>query len=55
MAQIPPDVPDEKAVYCCDIDVHGIHGSRERRDSIGGTFAAIFALGPVGLMSIAGG
>ncbi len=19
MAQIPPDVPDEKAVYCCDM------------------------------------
>ncbi len=53
MALIPPEVPDEKAVYCCDMMSTGFMAAENAEIPIGGT-VAVFALGPVGLMSIAG-
>src|SRR5271169_1495883 len=54
MALIPPDVPDEKAVYCCDMMSTGFMAAEYAEIPIGGT-VAVFALGPVGLMAVAGG
>lgn len=53
MALIPPDVPDEKAVYCCDMMSTGFMAAEYAEIPIGGT-VAVFALGPVGLMAVAG-
>ena len=53
MALIPPDVPDEKAVYCCDMMSTGFMAAEYADIPIGGT-VAVFALGPVGLMAVAG-
>jgi threonine dehydrogenase-like Zn-dependent dehydrogenase len=53
MALIPDDVPDEKAVYCADMLSTGFVGAENARIPLGGT-AAVFALGPVGLMAVAG-
>lgn len=53
MALIPPDVTDEKAVYCCDMMSTGFMAAEYAEIPIGGTVAA-FALGPVGLMAVAG-
>ncbi len=53
LALIPADVPDEKAVYCCDMLSTGFAGAESANIPIGG-IAAIFALGPVGLMAVAG-
>jgi threonine dehydrogenase-like Zn-dependent dehydrogenase len=53
MAAIPLDVPDEKAVYCCDMLSTGFSGAEMANIPIGGT-VAIFAEGPVGLMATAG-
>lgn len=53
MALIPPDVPDEKAVYCCDMMSTGFMAAENGDIPIGGA-VAIFALGPVGLMAVAG-
>jgi threonine dehydrogenase-like Zn-dependent dehydrogenase len=53
MARIPDDVPDETAVYCCDMLSTGFMGAEKGNIPIGGTVAVI-AQGPVGLMSTAG-
>ncbi len=53
MALIPPDVPDDKAVYCCDMMSTGFMAADNAEIPIGGT-VAVFALGPVGLMAVAG-
>ena len=53
MALIPPDIPDDQAVYCCDMMSTGFMAAENAEIPIGGS-AAIFALGPVGLMSIVG-
>jgi threonine dehydrogenase-like Zn-dependent dehydrogenase len=53
MALIPPDIPDEKVVYCCDMMSTGFMAAENAEIPIGGT-VAVFALGPVGLMAIAG-
>jgi threonine dehydrogenase-like Zn-dependent dehydrogenase len=53
MAQIPSDVTDETAVYCCDMLSTGFMAAENADIPIGGT-VAVFALGPVGLMAVAG-
>jgi len=53
MAKIPPGVPDEVAVYCCDMLSTGFMGAEKGNIPIGGTVAVI-AQGPVGLMATAG-
>jgi threonine dehydrogenase-like Zn-dependent dehydrogenase len=53
MAKIPDDVPDDMAVYCCDMLSTGFMGAENGDIPIGGTVAVI-AQGPVGLMSTAG-
>jgi threonine dehydrogenase-like Zn-dependent dehydrogenase len=53
MALIPSDVGDDQAVYCCDMLSTGFMAAENADISIGGT-VAVFALGPVGLMAIAG-
>jgi threonine dehydrogenase-like Zn-dependent dehydrogenase len=53
MARIPDDVPDDTAVYCCDMLSTGFMGAEKGNIPIGGTVAVI-AQGPVGLMSTAG-
>lgn len=53
MALIPSDVTDESAVYCCDMLSTGFMAAENADISIGGT-VAVFALGPVGLMAVAG-
>lgn len=53
MALIPSDISDEKAVYCCDMMSTGFMAAENAAIPIGGT-VAVFALGPVGLMSVAG-
>ena len=53
LAHIPDDVSDESAVYCCDMLSTGFMAAENGDIPIGGT-VAVFALGPVGLMSVAG-
>jgi threonine dehydrogenase-like Zn-dependent dehydrogenase len=53
MAQIPSDVSDESAVYCCDMLSTGFMAAENADIPIGGS-VAVFALGPVGLMAVAG-
>jgi threonine dehydrogenase-like Zn-dependent dehydrogenase len=53
MARIPDSVPDEMAVYCCDMLSTGFMGAENGNIPIGGT-VAVLAQGPVGLMSTAG-
>jgi threonine dehydrogenase-like Zn-dependent dehydrogenase len=53
MAKIPDHVPDEAAVYVCDMMSTGFAGAEAADIPIGG-IAAVFALGPVGLMAVAG-
>jgi len=53
MALIPETVPDEAAVYCCDMLSTGFLGAELANIPIGGT-VAVFAEGPVGLMATAG-
>jgi len=53
MARIPDDVTDESAVYCCDMLSTGFMAAENGDIPIGGT-VAVFALGPVGLMAVAG-
>jgi isopropanol dehydrogenase (NADP+) len=53
MAKIPDSVPDEMAVYCCDMLSTGFMGAENGNIPIGGT-AAVLAEGPVGLMATAG-
>jgi threonine dehydrogenase-like Zn-dependent dehydrogenase len=53
MAHIPATVVDDAAVYCCDMISTGLMAAENANIPPGGT-AAVFALGPVGLMSVAG-
>jgi isopropanol dehydrogenase (NADP+) len=53
LAKIPEEVPDEAAVYVSDMMSTGFAGAEAADIPIGGS-AAVFALGPVGLMAIAG-
>jgi len=53
MALIPRDVADEAAVYCCDMMTTGFMAAENGDVPIGGT-VAVFALGSVGLMAVAG-
>ncbi len=53
LAPIPDDLPDEKAVYACDMMSTGFAGAENANIPIGGT-VAVFAQGPVGLMATAG-
>jgi threonine dehydrogenase-like Zn-dependent dehydrogenase len=53
MAKIPDHVADESAVYVCDMMSTGFAGAEAADIPIGG-IAAVFALGPVGLMAVAG-
>src|SRR6516165_8143527 len=53
LAHIPPKVPDEAAVYCADMLSTGLMAAENADIPIGGT-VAVFALGPVGLMPVAG-
>jgi threonine dehydrogenase-like Zn-dependent dehydrogenase len=53
MAKIPDGVPDEVAVYCCDMLSTGFMGAEHGNIPIGGT-VAVLAQGPVGLMATVG-
>ncbi len=53
LAIIPAGVADEAAVYCCDMMSTGFKAAENGAIPIGGT-VAVFALGSVGLMGIAG-
>ncbi len=53
LARIPDSVPDECAVYTCDMMSTGFIGAEHANIPIGGS-VAIFAQGPVGLMATAG-
>lgn len=53
LARIPDSVSDEAAAYCCDMLSTGFAGAEIGNIPIGGT-VAVFALGPVGLMAVAG-
>jgi len=53
MAHIPSAVADDAAVYCCDMISTGLMAAENSNIPSGGT-VAVFALGPVGLMSVAG-
>jgi isopropanol dehydrogenase (NADP+) len=53
LAPIPKTVPDEAAVYTCDMMSTGFMAAEHAAIPIGGT-VAIFGLGPVGLMAVAG-
>lgn len=53
LAPIPESVPDDVAVYTCDMMSTGFMGAEHANIPIGGT-VAIFAQGPVGLMATVG-
>jgi len=53
MALIPDSVKSEVAVYCADMLSTGFMGAEHGAIPVGGT-VAVFALGPVGLMAVAG-
>jgi isopropanol dehydrogenase (NADP+) len=53
MAKIPDSVPDDMAVYCCDMLSTGFMGAEHGNIPIGGT-VAVLAEGPVGMMATAG-
>lgn len=53
LAVIPDTVPDEKAVYCCDMMTTGFAGAENAKIPIGGS-VVIFAQGAVGLCATIG-
>ncbi len=53
LALIPSIVPDEAAVYTCDMMSTGFAGAENAAIPIGGS-VAVFGAGPVGMMAIAG-
>ena len=53
LAPIPDDVSDEAAVYATDMMSTGFKGAENADIVMGGT-AAVFGLGPVGLMAVVG-
>ncbi|MFO0773319.1 MAG: NAD(P)-dependent alcohol dehydrogenase [Nitrospiraceae bacterium] len=53
LAPIPSTLSDEQAAYCCDMMSTGFMGAEYAHIPIGGS-VAVFAQGPVGLMSTVG-
>jgi threonine dehydrogenase-like Zn-dependent dehydrogenase len=53
LALIPKEISDEAAVYCCDMMSTGFAAAENAAVPIGGV-VAVFALGPVGMMAVAG-
>ncbi|MGC2288826.1 MAG: NAD(P)-dependent alcohol dehydrogenase [Thermoplasmata archaeon] len=53
LTPIPQSVPDEKAVYTCDMMSTGFMAAEHAAIPLGGS-VAVFAAGPVGLMAIQG-
>ncbi len=53
LAPIPDAVPDEKAVYACDMMSTGFMAAEHAAIPLGGS-VAVFAAGPVGLMAVQG-
>ena len=53
LAPIPDEVPDEQAVYACDMMSTGFMAAEHASIPIGGR-VAVFGAGPVGLMAIQG-
>ncbi|MGA9839662.1 MAG: NAD(P)-dependent alcohol dehydrogenase [Thermoplasmata archaeon] len=53
LAPIPDSLPDEKAVYTCDMMSTGFMAAEHAAIPLGGS-VAVFAAGPVGLMAIQG-
>lgn len=53
LAPIPDSLPDDKAVYACDMMSTGFAAAENAAIPIGGT-VAVFAQGPVGLMATVG-
>ncbi len=53
LARIPDSVPDEKAVYACDMMSTGFMGAEHAAIPLGGR-VAVFGCGPVGLMAVQG-
>ncbi len=53
LTPIPDDVPDEAAVYACDMMSTGFMAAERAAIPLGGT-VAVFGLGPIGLMATAG-
>jgi isopropanol dehydrogenase (NADP+) len=53
LAPIPDSVPDESAVYACDMMSTGFMGAEHAAVPLGGS-VAVFGAGPVGLMAIQG-
>ena len=53
LAPIPDDVPDDQAVYACDMLSTGLMGAEHARLQFGDT-VAVFAQGPVGLSATIG-
>ncbi|PIE56516.1 MAG: alcohol dehydrogenase [Desulfobulbus propionicus] len=53
LAKIPADVTDEQACYVTDMMSTGFKGAENANIPLGGT-AAVFGLGPVGLMGVVG-
>jgi threonine dehydrogenase-like Zn-dependent dehydrogenase len=53
LAKIPDGISNDAAVYCADMLTTGLAGAEAANIPIGGS-VAVFALGPVGLMAVAG-
>ncbi len=53
LAKIPDAIPDEKAVYCCDMLTTGFAGAENAKIPLGGS-VVIFAQGAVGLSATIG-
>jgi threonine dehydrogenase-like Zn-dependent dehydrogenase len=53
LAKIPDAVSDELAVYTCDMMSTGFMGAEHAAIPLGGT-VAVFGVGPVGMMAVAG-
>jgi isopropanol dehydrogenase (NADP+) len=53
LAPLPDDLPDDTAVYACDMMSTGFMGAEHGAIPLGGT-AAVFGIGPVGMMAVAG-
>jgi threonine dehydrogenase-like Zn-dependent dehydrogenase len=52
LCPIPDSIPDEAAVYACDVMSTGLAAAENAAIPAGGT-VAVFGLGPVGLMAVA--
>jgi len=53
LAKIPDAVPDDIAVYTCDMMSTGFMGAEHAAIPLGGS-VAVFGVGPVGMMAVAG-